>query len=209
MYEELLYEEDGCKFIRLTIETLESFLQKSRSRLPKDAEGKKQYFDHIILCLTYAHPMITANIPKEFNHAVKYSISALGELITYTMALFAQRLEIPVTIGRSWSTGFLNEEMKTSMRSHGWCPSDVTRAESKYTTIQALYLTRMLDKSLPRRDHGRCTDTTCKHYQIDMLEGKYEVGHQHEGCKCDQLKGMSKLEISSMLISLCRNFRCS
>jgi hypothetical protein len=194
LYDEMVYEEDERKFVRLSLETFDSFLQKALPRIPKDAAKKKHFFDHTILCLTYAHPMITASVPKEFNHAVRYSISALSELLTYTMAFFAQRLEIPMTFGRSWSTGFINEEMKASMRDHGWCPSDIARAESKYTSIQTLHIARMLDKSLPRKDHSRCTDSACKLYQIDMHEGNYKVGHQHEGCTCNQLEGTSKRE---------------
>ena len=72
------------------------------------------------------------------------------------------------------------------MRTHGWCPSDIARAEAKYLSIQSLFLVRMLDKSLPRRDHSQCTDSFCNLYQINM--GEYEARHQHEGCSCEQLE---------------------
>jgi hypothetical protein len=41
------------------------------------------------------------------------------------------------------------------------------------------------DKSLPPRDHSRCTDDACNVYQIDM--GNYQHEHQTENCTCDEL----------------------
>lgn len=72
------------------------------------------------------------------------------------------------------------------MRGHGWCPSDIARAEAKYQSIQTLFLVQMLDKSLPKRDHSQCTNSSCNLYQINM--GGYVPHHQHEGCSCEQLE---------------------
>lgn len=200
MYDDMVFQEGNDSFVKLSSEYLDSFFEKALSQVSQDAPAttKRRYFDHIILCLTYAHPMITASVPKTFNHAVRYSIAALGELITYAMNFLANRFEIPMTFGRSWSNGFFNEEMRRSMRDHGWCPSDIARTENKYNSIQTLYTARMLDKSQPPRDHSRCTDSGCKLYQIDMHAGKYEVGHQLEGCSCDLLE-VSSEELTKIL----------
>jgi hypothetical protein len=50
-----------------------------------------------------------------------------------------------------------------------------------------------MDKSMPRKDHSRCTTDTCINYQIDP--GSYELAHYGDGCRC------AKLEINSSLIT--------
>ena len=72
------------------------------------------------------------------------------------------------------------------MRKNGWCPSDITRAEAKYLSVQTLFLISMMDKSLPKRDHSQCTDSSCNIYQINM--GEYVPCHQQEGCSCKELE---------------------
>lgn len=188
MYDEMIYQQGDNNFVRLNSELLHSFLEKGLSRVPKESSAatKKSQYDHIILCLTLAHPIITI-VPKRFDHAVKYSILALSELITHTVLFLAQRLAMPITFGRFWPKGFFDEETKLSMRDHGWCPSDIARAQSRYTSIQTSYIVRMMDKSLPGKDHSKCNDSVCQLYQIKM--GEFRVGHQYDGCSCQQLEG--------------------
>jgi len=42
-----------------------------------------------------------------------------------------------------------------------------------------------MDRSLPPRDHSRCTATACNLYQINNRS--YKKQHQEEGCCCEQL----------------------
>jgi hypothetical protein len=124
-------------------------------------------------------------LPQQFNHAVKYSIAALGELLMHTVNTAFQVLGLKERLGRYWGVGFLDEEAKNSMKSHGWCASDIARVESKYKSTQGLYVARMMDKSLPIRNHENCTDSLCKFFQIDM--GGFKLQHQQDDCTCGPL----------------------
>ncbi|KAF4631256.1 hypothetical protein G7Y89_g6870 [Cudoniella acicularis] len=171
------------KSIRLDMEILDKFLALGRASLPGDLEARKVYYNHLSLCLSYAQA-VARNLPREFNHTVRCSISALGELFTTTVSFAFERLGLP-GVAREWKTEFIDDEVRDLMVAHGWCPSDVARAEAKYSQIQSLHLARLLDKSLPPRDHSRCTASACNLYQIK--NDTYKEEHQRKGCDCEQL----------------------
>jgi hypothetical protein len=174
--------EDGS-FVRLDRQCLDEFLVAGRGKISKDVEVRKAHYNHLAECLSYAYSCAT-QFPPEFNHAVRCSIAALGELFMTTINFAFEMLGLPL-FGRDWKTGFLNEDMKASMVAHGWCPSDVARAEAKYMHIQTLFIACMLDRSLPPRNHSRCTASACNLYQIN--NGTYKEQHEDVGCNCDQL----------------------
>jgi hypothetical protein len=184
IYDSLLVRGDGQTWVRLDVDHLEGFLAMGKAHLPQDPDAREKRYNHLNECLTCTHQVL-ANLLKEFNHAIKSSIAALGELFTHSLGAELERLQVPRSFGRNWGRGFLNEEAKASMKEHGWCVSDITRAEAKYQSVQTLSIVRMLDKSLPARDHSRCTDSTCEAYQINTRQ--YEPRHQVRGCNCQQL----------------------
>lgn len=171
------------RFARLDKECLDEFLALARARTFPHLEARKAHYEHLTLCLSYAYSC-AAHFPPEFNHAVRCSIAALGELFMTTVNFALDMVGLP-KMGRDWKIGFLNHESRASMVKHGWCPSDIARAEAKYSYIQTLYMMRMLDKSLPKRDHTKCTPSACNLYQIN--NGTYKEQHQHDGCNCKQL----------------------
>jgi len=128
---------------------------------------------------------------------VRYSIASLGEVFTQTVNFAFERLQLPKTFGRIWSSGFLNADAKASIRRHNWRPSDIVRAEAKYHSIQTLYILRMLDKPLLPRNHSRCTDDSCNVHQIST--GNYQRKHQSEGYTCHELV-VKDTELSSVLL---------
>ncbi|KAE8442357.1 hypothetical protein EG329_003428 [Mollisiaceae sp. DMI_Dod_QoI] len=184
IYDETLVQDGDQTYVKLDVACLGKFLAMGRARLSPDPLVRRQHYEHVTNCLTYVHPLITT-VPKEFNWSVKWSISALGELFTIALRAAFEALQVPSDFSRHWANGFLNDEAKASMREHGWCRSDIARAEAKYQSIQAHYIARMLDKSLPPRDHSQCTDSTCKSYQINL--GQYASQHQQLPCSCEQL----------------------
>jgi hypothetical protein len=187
IYNTILVSDSDQSYVKLDQETLGTLLVLGRAKLPPDLEGKKKYYCHLQLCLSYVHAMISM-VPKEFNHAIRCSILALGELFTVSTNFALEALQVPLSFGRTWSASFLSDEMKESMKHHGWCPSDIARAEAKYQSIQLLYIARMLDKKLPYRSHKDCTEWVCKSYQINM--GEYQALHQklqNPVCPCREL----------------------
>ena len=176
---------DGDNFnIELHDVGLNKLLDLARPRIPTDKEARIRHYEHLLTCIGHAHYIFSA-LPKGFNHTVKYSIAGLFELVTQAVRSILSLHGVPCIFSRGWATGYLNQEAKASMMQHGWCPSDIERAEAKFLSLQAVHVVRMMDKSLPNRDHSRCTDTACNIYQIDM--DSYSVGHEQPGCSCKEL----------------------
>jgi hypothetical protein len=84
IYDGLVVRDGDERYVTLDTDHLELFLDITRARFPKDPEGKKRRYGHLILCLTYVHPMISM-APREFNHNIKLSIEAIGELFSQTI----------------------------------------------------------------------------------------------------------------------------
>ena len=186
LYSRLVINDGDHSYVVLDRDGLKWFLNTTRSRFPTDFEGKKNHYDHLILCLTYAHRMLSM-LPRDFNHSIKFSIAAVGELFSQTVNFGIQIHKIKRDLlGMNWAIGYFNQDVKTEMKAHGWCPSDIARSEVKFKSIQTLHLIRMMDKTLPKRDHRDCTDLSCKFYQIDM--GEYSVDHQEPNCRCELLQ---------------------
>ena len=184
IYKLIVIEDGGKSFISLDDEKLNKLLSIARPRLPESKEAQVQHYEHLLNCIAHAHP-IFSTLPRDFNHTVKYSTAGLYELVAQTIRSVFSLLGIQRVFGRGWAVGYLNNEAKESMIDHGWCPSDIARAEAKFLSIQAMHVIRMMDKSLPKRDHSRCTDAACNIYQIDM--SNYKVAHEEPGCSCKEL----------------------
>ena len=110
LYKAVLVEEGDRTYVRLDTDCLDLFLEVGRSRMPTDPEVWKTRYQHLTLCLSYAQAVLFG-ASKDFNHSVRFSIAALGELFTTTANFALQRLNVPTTFGRIWSTGFLTDEV--------------------------------------------------------------------------------------------------
>lgn len=186
IYETLVVEDGDERYICLDVDSLAPLVEIAKPRLPADddLEGIKKYYHHLVTCLNHAHP-VWVSVPDEFNHIIKYSIASIAELMEKIVRVQFRKLNIQLDFGHKWSKGFLNHHAQESMIAHGWCPSDIARVNARFSTIQTLNLVRMMDKSLPDKDHRHCTDFACNVGQIDMKN--YKLGHQQEGCQCTAL----------------------
>ncbi|KUJ23592.1 uncharacterized protein LY89DRAFT_680318 [Mollisia scopiformis] len=189
--------EDGDKIsVKLDTAILDEFLDLGRARMSPDPQVRREHYEHMVQCLDCVH-MLISTVPNDFNWSVKSSIAALGELFTIIMQTVLRALEAPTDFSRMWGVRFLNDEAKASMREHGWCRSDIARAEAKYDKVQTLYIARMLDKSHPIRDHSQCTDASCYAHQNNMSQ--YDVQHQKLSCSCTELV-MEEESLLSMVL---------
>lgn len=152
-------------------------------RIPEEAEAEKAHYRHLTSCLRLAS-YILGSLPPEFNQAIRYSIAAIAEIFATAIKQDRTELRESVLLAQTWGKEYINRELKQSMLHRGWCPSDVSRIDAKYGTLQGLSLITKMDK-LPKRDHGNCTDHECKLYQIDIKT--YELYHEQQGCLCKQL----------------------
>ena len=184
IYGMIVVQDGDNSYVSLNDEKLNRLLSIARPRLPEGREARVKHYEHLLDCIAHAHPILTS-LPREFNHTVKYATAGLYELIAQTISYVMSMLGIQLIFGRGWALGYLNQEAKESMMQHGWCPSDIARAETKFLSIQAMHVIRMMDKSLPKRDHSRCSDLACNIYQIDL--SNHKVGHENSDCSCGEL----------------------
>ncbi|TVY56490.1 hypothetical protein LCER1_G003061 [Lachnellula cervina] len=182
VYDLIVVQDDSGLFVRLDEDGLNSLRDIGLSLLSREPEARKAHLDRMIFCLSCTQAILE-QLPRDFNHMVRYSIASLGEIYAETVNVGLERLQLPNSFNRMWSGGLLDVDAKASMMEHGWCPSDIARAEVKYRSIQALFMMRMLDKSLPPRDHSHCTNDACNLYQIDP--GNYQ--QKHHDCSCHEL----------------------
>ena len=185
IYDATLIQDGNRKYVNLSSDNLNSFLQSTRQRLPKETEIMRKFYQHLNHCLSCTSSMLAA-LPAGFNHAVKCSIAALAELLMNTVNTAFRLIGLKPDFGRFWGKGFLDNEAKNLMKSHGWCISDITRLEAKYKSIQSLYAARMMDKSLPERNHDNCTKFSCNFFQINMEA--FRLQHQEDTCPCNPLE---------------------
>ncbi|RDW92343.1 hypothetical protein BP5796_01737 [Coleophoma crateriformis] len=187
LYGRIVVYEDEKAYVRVNEDTLQYIMETARLRFPKPEDARKARFEHLHQCLIVAHPVLSI-LPKEFNHSIRFSIAALADLLTETVNFCIIALKVNLQpLGRYWSRGFYSEEIKSSMRASGWCPSDIARAETTFTNLQILHMLRFTSKMLPERDHSSCNNVVCKLYQINMAPGSYVVGHHESDCSCEQL----------------------
>jgi hypothetical protein len=189
IYDIIVIHDADQSYVVLDESKLNRFLEIARLRLPEDRDARNNHCDHLLSCLALAH-QILASLPRGFNHEVKYSIRALCELFAQTVRSVLSIMGVQRIFGRGWAVGFLDQEAKDSMAAHGWCPSDIARAEAKFLSVQSVNVIRFMDKSLGQSDHSRCTDVACNSYQINMDE--YQVGHEEADCLCEELEVDSK-----------------
>ena len=119
------------QYVKLDTDTLEELLALGRTRLPKDPGARKQHYLHIKTCLAYTHAIILT-VPRSFDHRVRCSICALGELFTTTLNYAFTLMKVPTFFPGSWGTGFLDEEAKSIMVRMTWInlPINVFKSES-------------------------------------------------------------------------------
>jgi len=129
---------------------------------------------------------VWAILPPDFNHTIKYSIGAVAEVLLKTVQNFLSGGSNTLkNIFPSFSEGYFNADVKRELVSRGWCPSEVEKAQNTIDSLQLLHVARMMDKSLPKRNHSLCTDVACNACQINMSD--FKLQHTNKECLCGQL----------------------
>jgi hypothetical protein len=80
VYDMLLVPDGEAFKIELDEGGLNTFLEIARPKLPTDREARIKHYDHLLNCLAHAHPILSALL-KDFNHAIKFLISGLVNLL--------------------------------------------------------------------------------------------------------------------------------
>jgi hypothetical protein len=197
IYDKVLLQEGDKTYVRLDEDGLQSFRECVWSTMPQDVATEKARWHHLDRCLTHVQATF-AVLPKDFNHAIRFSIASLGEYFSWFVSNGLLRLNDPIKPVRLWTDRYYNNEIKLLMRDCGWCPSDITRCEARFYSFQSLHVLQMMDKSLPKRDHGKCGEYSCTVYQIDIEN--YHVGHREDGYHCGEELAVDTEELSRILL---------
>ncbi|KAI9641931.1 hypothetical protein NHQ30_009800 [Ciborinia camelliae] len=179
----LVERENGACEIVLDAEGLQTILDMTKARWPSSDELQQKRYDYLGRCIRCAYNILKS-VPQEFNHDVKFSIIGLLELFSQSLQRTSKARGLKYDIFQIYTPEYFNEDVRQDMMNHGWCPNDIERTRFNFQSLQLSYISRMMDKSLPRRDHSTCTSHSCKYFQINMA--KYQLQHQIEGCGCGE-----------------------
>lgn len=140
-------------------------------------------------CLQAANIML--HTPQcEVDHTVRYSIAALGELLTaaiYTSASLSDpKIDLPV-VGFNWQRDFMvpGGQVEQRMLGYGWCPSEIQKVRSQFQALNTLHYFSRVVRDTPPEAHSSCTSHRCRAFQIDLAS--YSPAHASENCECQDV----------------------
>jgi hypothetical protein len=198
IYGRIVRRKGDEKYIVVDLDTLNFYLQVARSRPSKDAAQKAARWKHLVVCLRHAWEVLLYH-KQHMNHIVKNLILANCEILMQALYATGAMMGMKLDFGMDWSSKYLDEQAKREMLLSGWCPSDISGMEGKYSRIHTIYMLRAIDRSLPKRegDHKACTNMACKMYQINGP--KDAIRHYKEDCYCKHVEVDPK-ELDSILM---------
>ncbi|KIN08693.1 hypothetical protein OIDMADRAFT_175455 [Oidiodendron maius Zn] len=196
IYDTVLVQDGESMFVVLDDAGLQKFVDITVSSMPKEPEAQMARYLHLNRCLAHAQ-VILITAPKDVSHNIRFSIAAVGEVFMSFIIISLGPRNDPKVTARPWANHYLDDEVNLSMIQNGWCPSDISRCMSLFSSFQSLNVINKMDKSLPPREHTSCTDFVCHAYQINM--DKYQVGHLGDGCECGETLVVDSEELTRIL----------
>jgi hypothetical protein len=184
--------EDGAVNVVLDGETANSLVALIKMRWPKDRDFSQARFGYMRRCFTRMAQVVGA-LPMDFNNNIRASIVAISEFIGIALTAFASAQGFRFGQFSPLVPYYYDNEVRKDMVRHGWCPNDIARISQTLPSQQVAFIARMMDKSLPKKDHSRCSESICRYLQIDMT--KYQLLHHHEDCTC------TKVQVSSSALT--------
>jgi hypothetical protein len=187
IYENLVHTDNGSMYITTAnLLPLMDDLMPSASTSTTDTDVAKENYRHFSRCIDWAYQFLYT-CGSDFDHRIRYSIAAIGETVSLRVNAVCRDLRISANCPTQWSEGYYNADIKQQMKINGWCPSDISRCEETFLSMQTVHLMSKLKKAQPGRDHSECPDNTCNLYQINRSKA-YAVEHVDDACNCDVLE---------------------
>jgi hypothetical protein len=177
--------EDGAVNVVLDGETANKFVALAKTRWPTDRGSSQMRFDYMRKCLQLM-VYIVAALPMEFNTNIRASIVAIFEFIGVELTEFASDQGLQHDHFSPLVPQYYDNEVRNDMIRHGWCPNDIARISQTLPSQQLAHIARMMDKSLPKKDHSMCSEFICRYLQIDMTN--YQLLHHHGNCTCEKVQ---------------------
>lgn len=168
-----------------------------RIRLFEDSQKRYEYLHN---CLSRTMFMVN-NCYNQMDFTVRYSISALGELLMTTLYTSSHSTAPKVVMPSAafaWFTDYLipDGDVERNMLGFGWCPSEIEKIRNLYQGVASLhYVTRLKQRSRAE-SHKNCSRHACRAFQIDMTQ--YRPRHATDGCACAHVH-VDERELSNIL----------
>jgi hypothetical protein len=128
IYNTLVLREREGSFVRFTHNDLILLLGMAKEQVPTDVHLKLQRQEHFLQCLDNVYD-IFFNPGDDFDHNIKFSISALCEVLFNSLDFIYG--EIPRKSFWRSGTRYFTPDIKCSMVANGWCPSDISRGQGR------------------------------------------------------------------------------
>ncbi|KAK5657621.1 hypothetical protein OQA88_2693 [Cercophora sp. LCS_1] len=182
-------EESGGRF--LTGAIIKNIVPAVVGLINTSADVQKR-LNYLSNCLRVASGVLASPTSQDFDRSLTFAIAGLGELMSVIIrngvALkdFGE-VSVPPT-GFDWKRNYLvqDETIRKRMTDAGWCKSDLGRANALYQHLFTIYYVSLMDRHVPGRDHGKCTDVICSAAQIN--NDTYQLSHDTEGCQCEEFR---------------------
>lgn len=184
LYAYCVFTEDGKRYITGT--KIPEFQSLVTTRAKEAKTGVQSRLNHLYECLQYTYVMLNS-IHCEFDDSIRFSIAALAEFFTvmlqHALAAGTFNAKLP-PLAFPWSRGYLRAGgmAETKMLEAGWCKSDIERARAIYEGLHTKHFLSHLDRSLPARDHSKCSVQGCNAAHIDL--SNYKPSHAQPCCGC-------------------------
>lgn len=129
IYDTFVTEDENVEYVSTSFDGLRKAVEKASGNMPQDLATQTLRYKGFITCLEETNRILTT-LDLSFDHAIKYSIGCLAELLHQAVIhLYSQELT-KSGYPRQWGQGFMTPEIRTDMIENGWCPSDITRVGS-------------------------------------------------------------------------------
>lgn len=198
--ESVIIKADGKSYITgVKVLALVPLVQERIRTAAGIAGGIEQRLVHLDHCVCYMNETaFSRNIMERLDYNIRYSLAALGELLSAAIVVVIRALDLQVSIkgdSRYWGHKYLVRGgwLESQMVAHGWCYSEVEKVRKHLHELNAMHYVSRLRKFGPRRDHYRCHKQLCVAFQIRMHE--YQPAHVEQDCGCKLLS----VDLNAML----------
>lgn len=135
---------------------------------------------------------ILSTLQVDIAFEIRYSIAALGEILTTALFIGTHLIQPPVklpVLGFNWFDNFIQArgQLESDMIRRGWCPSEIAYVRAEFMRINTLNCLSKMKRPTTSADgnHSACTIHCCKAFYIDMET--YKPKHVEPDCACDNV----------------------
>ena len=177
--------KNGCKF--LSLRRLEKYMSTWEAlEQDSDSATRDQRRASLDELLEMADILAAENLRRQNRYEAIWSLSSqcalsiqlLHEALRHAWGAIYMGTDNVVTTS---GAGLLSDLPESRMRAAGWCPSEITMSQNRFS-VTGRYFASRLRRRGRAMNHTSCTDTTCNASQID--NSTYVTQHSEVDCQC-------------------------